>query len=370
MHLFEGFWSFQSLWILSIGLQCAFWLRMKQGYSKARATAQRVTKNNHKPLPASVIVAVKNGEATILELLSGLQQQDCSHFEVILVDDHSSDQTVDLVEDRIKHDPRFSLVLSSGKGKKAALETGIGLAKHEICLFTDADCVVPSTWLTRHIAYYEPGKTSAVVGFAPLRRANGWLGLVQRYDVEFSQFFGASAIGHSKAFMATGRNLSYSRELFLRVGGFSRHGHTLSGDDDLFVQDIRTLTDTSIYWDDSPEIAVECEPQTNWRDWYRQKIRHSSDARLFVVDVKFGQTLFYLTFMTVWFAGFFELGYAVTGWTMLLAVQFFSMWDAHHFFGHRFSKWWLPFLSAWFAFYSLLVPIVGFIRPPSKWTLK
>jgi len=77
----------------------------------------------------------------------------------------------------------------------------------------------------------------------------------------------------------------------------------------------------SFYWDDSPEITVESEPKSSWKEWFLQKKRRSSDGRLFVRSVKTTQSLFYLSFMTVWF-----------------------------------------------AVYSLLVPITGFVNPPSKWT--
>ena len=366
--MFEQFWSFQTFWMLFVGIQVSLWLRMESGYSKARIAARKRRDSTKEVQGISVIVAAKNEADQIGNLLSALEAQVHPVFEVIVVDDHSTDSTADVVRRWNNRDSRYSLLESDGSGKKAALQTGIEAAKYDICAFTDADCFPPPSWLARHASYYDSDSKVGVVGFAPLRTKKGLLGLVQRFDVEFAQFFAASSIGNKLAFMATGRNLSYSRELFEEVEGFSRHAHTVSGDDDLLLQDIRTKTDATIYWDDSAEILVESEPQNTWSQWLRQKRRHSSDGRLFVKDVKIAQALFYGTFMGVWFAGFFDLGFAFVGWPILLAVQLFSMWDIHRLFGHRYSLWWLPFLSAWFAFYSLVVPITGFLRPPSRWS--
>jgi len=371
MSLFHDFFSLKTLFVVMFTIQTVAWLGAEKGYMNARIQSRKRRERrpslNSKPVRFSVIVAVKNEEQHISSLLKCLTGQTLAPVEIIIVDDHSTDQTAAITRKWQNGNTFIKLISSQGNGKKAALETGIKTAGSDVCAFTDADCLPPETWLERHALYHQEGSESVVVGFSPLTTQASFLGLAQRFDVEISQLMAASAIGNKVAYAATGRNLSYSTSLFEKVGGFERHKHTLSGDDDLLIQDIRSQTDAAFYWDDSAEIAVESAAPSTWKDWLVQKRRHASDGRQFIRDVKISQSIFYLALIGPW-------AIIATDFTMLffmapliIAFQWYAMWDAHKMMGKRWSFWWLPVLSPWFALYSLIVPITGHLNPPRTW---
>lgn len=100
----------------------------------------------------SVVIAARNEEKNIQACLDGLANQHYprDRFEVILVDDHSGDRTVQVAEACIRRHPELNFRVhssSASPGKKAALREGLKLASGEIVLTTDADCVPNPGWI-------------------------------------------------------------------------------------------------------------------------------------------------------------------------------------------------------------------------------
>jgi biofilm PGA synthesis N-glycosyltransferase PgaC len=95
----------------------------------------------------SVIIPARNEENNIGRLLSDLEIQDHSDFEVIVVNDHSEDKTIHLIRDATVRNPRLKVINNVGDGKKAALTSGIKAAKGSIIVTTDADCRISREWL-------------------------------------------------------------------------------------------------------------------------------------------------------------------------------------------------------------------------------
>ena len=93
----------------------------------------------------SVVIAARNEAHNILECLTDMLKQEYphGHFEVIIADDHSEDNTVDLCRKFIASHPDLAITLDarpgSEKGKKAALARAISRSNGELILATDAD---------------------------------------------------------------------------------------------------------------------------------------------------------------------------------------------------------------------------------------
>src|SRR5690349_12450920 len=92
----------------------------------------------------SVVVSARNEEHTIGPLLRDLMGQQYQDFEVIIVDDHSDDNTRVSVEEVTRVDNRFRLIRNLGEGKKQAIASGVKAASKPIIVTTDADCRVES----------------------------------------------------------------------------------------------------------------------------------------------------------------------------------------------------------------------------------
>ncbi|MGA0254291.1 MAG: glycosyltransferase, partial [Rhodothermales bacterium] len=191
----------------------------------------------------SVIVAARNEEAVIDRLLDAMARQTYERFELIVVDDGSTDDTAVLVEERAAGDDRIRLIRQDQAGKKAAIHAALSVSAHPVCVFTDADCTPGPDWLAAHARAHGGPGASLVVGYSPLEGPASWLVRFQQFDTTLNQFLAASAIGDGKAYMARGGNLSYARALHDQAGGFEAHVHHISGDDTLFIQAVRRQTD-------------------------------------------------------------------------------------------------------------------------------
>src|SRR5690606_2091267 len=141
----------------------------------------------------SVIVPVRNEAHTITRLLNTLSKQDyaAENFEVLVINDHSSDKTEEVVKAWTKENPEISVTLlnqnAEHHGKKAALACGIAHAKGEIMVTTDGDCVVQPGWLSS-IAYAFSPQVKLLVGAVRLRDDRSWLSKLQL--VEFASLIG------------------------------------------------------------------------------------------------------------------------------------------------------------------------------------
>ncbi|CAH1000854.1 hypothetical protein LEM8419_01918 [Neolewinella maritima] len=231
--------------------------------------------------PVSVIVCFRN-EATHLEAsLRGILSQNYPNFELVAVDDQSTDASVAIVRYLQNRFPRLRLLQPgpTRPGKKDALTAGIEAASHELLVLTDADCT-PATdqWLRYMVAPLTRGD-QLVLGCSPYRYRPGTLAFWQRFEATHTalQYQGLARLGHP--YMGVGRNLAYYRSFFTSAGGFSGHADHLGGDDDLLVNAHATPSLTARVT--RPEAWTYSEPTVSWRAYLRQKLRHQSVGRVY-----------------------------------------------------------------------------------------
>ncbi|NQZ78888.1 MAG: glycosyltransferase, partial [Ekhidna sp.] len=148
----------------------------------------------------SVVVPVRNEEKNIVDLLSDLGDQSypSSHFEIIVVNDFSEDRTVDVVNE-IQNELSISVKLinldnKDKTGKKHALTAGIGIAKYDHIITTDADCRLGRNWLDAYNKAFDE-HVNMVTGPVAIRKDHFFAGLQQ---VEFAGLIGLGAITLSK----------------------------------------------------------------------------------------------------------------------------------------------------------------------------
>jgi biofilm PGA synthesis N-glycosyltransferase PgaC len=283
-------------------LQLVYWWTIHARLVFYRPVSSRIRK-----FPVSVIICARNEEANLRANLPLVLEQDYPDFEVIVVDDASTDGTADLLRDFRQQYPhlRTSSIKPNvhiSKGKKLALTVGIKAARHEWILLTDADCrPAGRQWLSLMQRNFS-GDTGIVLGYGGYRRRRGLLNLVIRYDAFFIalQYFGFALAG--LPYMGVGRNLAYRREIFFRNKGFASHYDLASGDDDLFINEVARNEPVRI------EIRAEAhtisDPKRSWRDWYYQKRRHLTTGPRYRPATKFllgteiiSRLLFYSSFV-------------------------------------------------------------------------
>jgi len=254
-------------------------------------------------LGVSVIIAAKNEFDNLSEFLPTILEQDYSNFEVIVVNDQSFDGTYLLLKDfQVKY-PHLKIVnideeINDFSGKKLALTLGIKAAKHEILLFTDADCLPSSNqWITTMMSGYTSKDIDFVIGFSPYFKTKGLLNFIIRYETLSVGIKYLSSGLNKRPYMGVGRNLSYKKSLFFNVKGFHPYLNIPFGDDDLFVNLHANKSNTNVVF--HPNSFIESRPKTNWEDYFYQKQRHQAASKYYRPGSKFRQLMDWS--VLVWF---------------------------------------------------------------------
>lgn len=272
--------------------------------------------------PVSVIICARNEEVNLTKHLPLVLNQNYPKFEVIVVNDCSFDDSYEMMLRMQPDYPHLEIrnIVKNDNyehGKKFALSIGIKAAKYDRLLLIDADCRPASANWLRLMQQNFSDKKQIILGFSPYERGKGFLNKVIRYDTFLIGVHYLTQALRGKTYMGVGRNLAYEKELFFANKGFASHMHILSGDDDLFIQEVATSTNVAIEIDiDAHTISA---PKKTWGDWFLQKRRHWTTAvvypastRSFISTYFVSTGLFYLL-LTV-------LGVFLYNWPILIAV--------------------------------------------------
>jgi cellulose synthase/poly-beta-1,6-N-acetylglucosamine synthase-like glycosyltransferase len=246
----------------------------------------------------TIIIPARNESACIANCVqSVLGNQYPQHlFEVIVVDDHSEDDTAEQVKQLQHQHTALRLIqlqhyTAGTKGttyKKQAIEAGIQASKGNWIVTTDADAVVPVNWLhllAAYIGQYEPVFIAAPVTYYPGRSL---LSVFQQLDFMTLQGITAASVGAGFHSMCNGANLAYKKEVFHAVGGFSGNEHLATGDDMLLMHKVKRAYPAQIGYLYSRDAAVITWPPSSWKAFLHQRIRWASKADSYDEPVIFG----------------------------------------------------------------------------------
>lgn len=311
--------------ILLLALVCQLYYYVR--YINGSLRINRRYKKGKQPISeaqpgVSVIICARNEENNLRNYLSSILEQDYPTFEVIVINDESSDDTPVVLDRyaRLYNNLHITFVPTGARiqsSKKLGLTLGVKAAKYDYLLFTDADCrPETSHWISSIMRHYTPG-TEIVLGYGAYFREKGLLNKLIQYDTFFNGllFLGMAASG--KPYMGVGRNLSYTKALFERNKGFSGSLQLRSGDDDLFINKTATSSNTQIAIGE--ESVTWSEPKHTWREWLQQKRRHlyvspyySSASKLRIGTESFSRGLFYVAAIALLIVGtpYFKIGAA------------------------------------------------------------
>ena len=242
--------------------------------------------NNIETPPVSVIIAVRNGEKNINRLLNSLKNQTYNgEMEFIIVDDESTDRTVNIIQKFTQMDPRFKYFSSKGGDqkltyKKRALDSGIKNAQFEHLLFTDIDCIIQYLWVENMMLSFTD-ETDYLIGYSEAVDATTSASKFQKADF-FMLLSAARGMANNKsAWACTGQNQGYRKSLYSAVGGFSQITEQLQGDDSLFLLLCRKAKNINVNFSNSPGSFVISRPELTWIAFLKQRIRWAGDSKVF-----------------------------------------------------------------------------------------
>jgi len=256
-----------------------FLIRISLGLDKIK-TLRNVLKTKDENF-ISVIIPFRNEENKILKNLESIRKLnfDKTKFEVIYVDDNSTDNSVavlkkEITESNIKIISVESKDVNTGH-KKIAVNFGINNSKGNIIFTTDADCLVPVDWLK--IISSEFDENTAFVSGAVKFNSDGslWHTLQQ---LEFSGLVlaGGGLILSGSPIICNAANLAFRKSVFFEVGGYSDNLNLSSGDDELLMQKIHHTTDYKVRFIYDKKAIVTTEPNESLSDFYNQRKRWAS----------------------------------------------------------------------------------------------
>lgn len=231
----------------------------------------------------SVIIPVRNEAANIHVLLSDLQVQYLpkKHFEVIVVDDASTDRTAEIVEDfGAKNDLDLKLIKLIDKPvnapKKRAIAEGLAIATGQLIVTTDGDCRVGERWLETYAKTYLETQAHFISGPVTFVDEKNSFHCFQ--TIEFSSLIGTGACLLEAGFptMCNGANLAYERKAFEAVGGYNGVDQIASGDDEFLLQKINQFYGGGVYFLKNQAAIVRTQPQESWKAFYQQRVRWGS----------------------------------------------------------------------------------------------
>ena len=311
-------------------------------------------------IPVSVIICAKNEAENLRKYLPGILEQEYPHYEVIVVDDCSEDDTEEVLatlKQRYKH-LRSTSITKDEKfthGKKLALTLGIKAASYEWLLLTDADCEVKSPVWLKHMSGNFTKETEVVLGYGPYQTKKGWLNKLIRLDTVYIALHYFSYALAGIPYMGVGRNLAYKKSLFFKNKGFVSHSNLTSGDDDLFINEVSHQNNTRI--EIAPESFTYSNPSKNFREWTRQKRRHLSTGhryrrkhKLLLASEPFTRYLFFiLSIILLCQSVFFEIVLS------LLVIRYIILYILLYFIYKRLNE---KYLLLYSLFYDLLFPVL------------
>lgn len=261
--------------------------------------------------PVSVVICARNEDDNLTEFLPKVLTQDYPNFEVIVVNDCSLDNTENVIDEfakiftnlrkaNIKEDAYYK------HGKKFAMLVGIKAATHNRILLTDADCYPSSDQWLRQMAAGFSEQREMVLGYGAYEKTKGLLNKLIRFDAFMIGVQYLSAAIKNKPYMGVGRNLAYTKDLFFKERGFSKHYHINSGDDDLFVNQAATNSNLNVCI--SKDAITYSKAKKTFKQWRLQKARHLTTAPLYKPATKakltfayFSQYFFYLSLIALSF---------------------------------------------------------------------
>lgn len=299
----------------------------------------------------SVVIPAKNEKDHIHRILTEIVHQTypSDKYEVIVVDDESTDITPNIIHSFVEKNERVRSLSTKGsssllRNKKHPLDLGIRNARGEIILLTDADCHVSSQWIESMVSYFAPD-TGLVIGHAEIDDPHTPMQRIEALD--FLLLMGAARGTASLGFpfACTGQNLAYRKEVFEQAGGFSSFADASGGDDNLLFQNIKRHKEWTVATAIDRASYVTTPPLANLRKLISQRIRWASDSLhvkqtdmffFFVIVITFlaNLSIFVLTasmlFSLDWFFPLiFGMGlkFIIEGVLMLRTTSLFQRFD-------------------------------------------
>ncbi len=229
----------------------------------------------------TVLIALRNEESNIPGLIHALTKQDfpLEDLEILLVDDHSSDNTLGVLRSSTSKLPHFQIISLPERqsGKKAALRFGQTHSTGEILLLTDGDCRPGPAWFTTMLSACTEKDIGMVIGPVILAPAPTGFQKIQQLDYMSMVVSGAGSVGMGRPILAFGPNLAIQNELYTTLVEKIKDNMP-SGDDMFIMEAVKKIPEIRIKFAKNEEAIVSSPPSSNFQDFWNQRKRWVSKS--------------------------------------------------------------------------------------------
>ena len=254
------------------------------GWSKLKDD-DTISLNDEVAVMITVIIPARNESQNIYNCLSDFPSQNypAQFFEVIVVDDHSTDGTSGIVEKFKAENPQCKIKLLRMNDihegtlyKKQAISSAVSAAAGTLIVTTDADCRRGKDWLSSLAGNYKrygPELISAPVIYTD---EINLLEKIQSLEFLGLVAIGAAAIANGHPFLCNGANLTFSKAVFVEAGGYDSAKHSPSGDDTQLMLKIVSRGKERIRFVKSLKATVTTKAEKSVGGFFSQRKRWAS----------------------------------------------------------------------------------------------
>jgi poly-beta-1,6-N-acetyl-D-glucosamine synthase len=320
----------------------------------------------------SVVVPCHNEQENLKSLIESIDLQDYPKelYEVIIVDDNSADDTYEIAS--ACSNSSIITVKNKGKGKKAAIRSGINASSGILIITTDADCVMGTGWISSISAFFEKERPDMIVCPVQIKAEAGFFSRFQELEFMSLQGVTAGSVNIGKGTMCNGANLAFTKRVFIDHSDNLNYG-IASGDDIFLLHSLKKEAGAKILWLESNDAMVTTNSSTTILSFLKQRKRWISKGKSY--NDLFTILLAIVTFVIVVLqalslvAGFLN---PAIWWIFLITILLKSLPDylilrnrAYKYERKRLLIWFLPsqliypFYVLGIVLYAMIVPEKG-----------
>lgn len=331
----------------------------------------------------SIIICAKNEAANLQKNLPFILEQNYPNFEVIIVDDNSTDNTNEIIKTQQLITNNLYLITISkeekiGLGKKYALQKGVEAAKNELILLTDADCQPTSKNWILEMASCVNEKHKIVLGISPYKTGTTLLdGLIEYETAQTAmQYIGFAILGNP--YMSVGRNVLYDAALLKTKKWTTQELSIASGDDDLAIQTLATKENTTVCL--SKDSYTISDAKNTWKDFIKQKLRHYESGSLY----KFSHRLLLGSYVVTKLFIYFGLVYFFLRIVLMIDYPTFFLFPFFFYSIYLFStsylnlvfnntlklnpRWYFTILNDFlYCMFAIILGLISQLKPTKNW---
>ncbi|TKC01818.1 glycosyltransferase family 2 protein [Pedobacter cryotolerans] len=329
--------------------------------------------NNQAKTKVSILIAARNEELLIGKTLSDIiaQDYDKSLVEVIVIDDHSTDRTSEIISSYAKDGVKL-ITLNEANAlnsyKKKAIQTAIAEAVGDLIITTDADCRMGTNWLKTIVNCYETNGYKMISSPVAYFEEKSFFEKLQTLEFSYLIGLGASTIGNNNPSTCNGANLAYEKEAFFEVGGFTGIDDLASGDDELLLHKMTAMYDRKIGFLKNADAIVYTHAKPTLSEFLQQRKRWASkttkykDKVVLILGASiwlFNLSILINAFLAIIFPASNSLQFLFIQLALKFIIELIFLIGITNFFKRKQLLFLLPILNIPHILYFIYIGILG-----------